>query len=87
MSFHGIFFLIKNRNFWNFSLRVYINISQIYLSFYITQTQHEPKKFVALLPLTAYLSSMLASLVLGLGSVSKRAGGKVNFCLKRFQKN
>ncbi|KAL3083392.1 hypothetical protein niasHS_011194 [Heterodera schachtii] len=64
--------------------RVYINISQIYLSFYITQTQHRAKQFVALLPLTAYLSSMLTSLLIGSGPISKRAGGKPLFIAGAF---
>uniref|UniRef100_A0A914HG82 Uncharacterized protein n=1 Tax=Globodera rostochiensis TaxID=31243 RepID=A0A914HG82_GLORO len=78
MSWHSWF---KQRHFYQVAAlyvfsRVYINISQIYLSFYITQTHHRAKQFVALLPLTAYLASMLASLVLG---STPRAGGKLLF--------
>ena len=59
--------------------RVYINISQVYFSFYITQTLMLAKQFIALLPLTAFLSSFMISFFLGLSPVNRRVKGKPLF--------
>jgi hypothetical protein len=62
--------------------RVYINISQVYFSFYITQTLMLAKQFIALLPLTAFLSSFMISFFLGLSPVNRRVKGKV--CCEKY---
>ncbi|CCD67463.1 Major facilitator superfamily domain-containing protein 12 [Caenorhabditis elegans] len=51
--------------------RLYINISQVYFPFYITMTQNYEKKYVAILPMVAYLSSFSVSMVNSLPVVSK----------------
>lgn len=56
--------------------RLYINISQVYFSFYITQSQVAAKTDIALLPLTAFIASFLVSLFLSLSSISKRVNNK-----------
>ncbi|VDK77604.1 unnamed protein product [Litomosoides sigmodontis] len=52
--------------------RLYINISQVYFPFYITHLPNLSKKYVAVLPMVSYCSSLLISFLTGLPFINRR---------------
>ncbi|VDN08229.1 unnamed protein product [Thelazia callipaeda] len=52
--------------------RLYINLSQIYFPFYIANLPNLSKKYVAVLPMVSFCSSLLVSSLIGIPSVNRR---------------
>ncbi|KAL3981389.1 MFS/sugar transport family protein [Acanthocheilonema viteae] len=52
--------------------KLYINISQVYFPFYITHLPNFSKKYVAILPMVSYCSSLLISALTGLPFINRR---------------
>lgn len=61
------------------STRLFVNVSQIYLPLYVTETLELPKDSVAIFPLVVYVSGFVASIAMRL--VNSRLGRKATYAL------
>lgn len=57
--------------------RLYMNISQVYMPFYLTVVQEREKTFVATIPMISFVSSFFVSTVLSIPVFNKRLNKKV----------
>ncbi|CAD5214141.1 unnamed protein product [Bursaphelenchus okinawaensis] len=61
--------------------RLYINVAQVYFSFYITDVMELEKTYLAKLPLVIYMSSFAVSLLMGVPKINKLFHKKALFML------
>ncbi|GMR61793.1 hypothetical protein PMAYCL1PPCAC_31988 [Pristionchus mayeri] len=57
--------------------RLYMNISQVYMPFYLTIVQDYNKTFVATIPMVSFISSFFVSTILSIPTFNKRLNKKV----------
>ena len=57
--------------------RIFVNVSMIYMTFYLQYTISLPAEYVAVVPLVMYLSGLVVSIILKI--LTKRFGFKMAF--------